>query len=240
MLQGDTQAADAELKKAESDYDFARQQLERDGVRYWEFLIRRAEFHRLRGESDKMIADVAHTTKTNNHEVPAHMWVAHATAARRLAQAYAGNASGAQGFEWARKAMKVAEDGASWQEDKLTRQQWLDLARVLFIYATMLPVSEDPTAVHGKLRYWVENAGKQPPAASLHADAAKAGMTTGRAMERLLHGMVMRFRQQADGATAAFEESSTLTSEAIALRKAVAAQGGPCSRTGSPTRSRRP
>ena len=29
------------------------------------------------------------------------------------------------------EAAKVAEDGASWQEDKLTRQQWLDLARVL-------------------------------------------------------------------------------------------------------------
>jgi hypothetical protein len=226
MLQGDGQAADAELAKAASNYDFARQQLERDGVRFWEFLIRRAEFHRLRGDSENMIADVAHTTKTNNHEVPAHMWVAHATAARRLAQAQADGGDGARGLEWVRKAMKVAEDGASWQEDKLNRQQWLDLARVLFVGAAMLPAGEDPTSVHGKLRYWVEMAGKQPPAASLHADAAKAGLTTGRAMERLLHGMVMRFREQEEAATGAFEDAASLTAAAIALRKGVAAQGG--------------
>jgi hypothetical protein len=225
-LKGDAQAAEAEYREAQTHYDFALQHLQRDGVRYWEFLVRRAEFHRLRGDTEAMMADVAHTTKTNNEEVPAHMWVAHATAARRLAQAHAVKGEAAQALDWAQKAAKVAEDGASWREADLSRQQWLDLARVLFVNATLLQPTEDPTALHGKTRYWVEMAAKVPAAGALAPEVAEARLTIGRATERYLQGRVLRFRQQEPEAVAAFEDASRLAGEAVAKRKAVAAAGG--------------
>ncbi len=225
-LQGKSAAYATEIKAAENAYDFALQQLQRDGVRYWEFLIRRAQMYGLQKQRDKMIEDVAHTTKTNNTEVPAHMWVAHATAARRVAQAWAKAGNAREALLWAKKAWKVAEDGASWQEDKLSRQQWLDLARVLFTHAALAPSTEDPTALHGKLRYWVQLAAKVQPTGQVESDVAKARLLIGQAAERYLHGLVMRRGGKQTEATKALANAAAKAAQAIGIQKAVEAKGG--------------
>ncbi len=225
-IDGNKAGAVKALQQAATDYDFALHQLDRDGVRYWEFLIRRAQMHWLKGDSKSMIADVAHTTKTNNEEVPAHMWVAHATAARRLAQAWGREGNTESAYGWAQKASKVAEDGASWTEDKLTRQQWLDLARVLFVQATLMPPGTDPTALHGKMRYWVSEAAKRKPEGWMPADMAKARLTTGQAAERYLQGLVFAKRGQKANRDKAFAEANKHLEAAIALGRRVAKDGG--------------
>jgi serine/threonine-protein kinase len=225
-LSGDRTAAGKALARAGDHYEFARHQLERDGVRYWEFLIRRAQYHRLKGDSENMIADVAHTTKTNNVEVPAHMWVAHATAARRVAEAWAAQGNAAQAYQWAQKASKVAEDGASWQEDKLSRQQWLDLGRVLFVQAVQLPAGENPNALHGKLRYWVSMAEKQPlnPWVAPEVDAAR--LLTAKAMVDYLAGLKAALQGNAGAKGTALTAALEQVDRAIAMLRQVAAGGG--------------
>jgi len=220
---GKTKASAAELKLAAINFEFAEQQLQRDGVRYWEFLIRRAEMHRVAGNSKGMIADVAHTTKTENN-TPAHMWVAHATAARHVAEAYAARQDAAAALTWAKTASAVAENGVSWQDTKLTRQQWLDMARTLFIQATLLS-SEDPTALHGKAKYWITEAAKTPAQAWEHADVTKARGLTAQAMERYLHSLVMRHRGKGPDAAKAMAEATASVAEAIRLREGAAQAG---------------
>ncbi|MDF1701450.1 MAG: hypothetical protein P1V36_09875, partial [Planctomycetota bacterium] len=199
-IQGKSGPAAAELKKASTNFDFAVQQLDRDGVRFWEFLVRRAEMHRLAGNSEAMIADVAHTTKTNNTEVPPHMWIAHAQAARHIAEAYMTGGDAAQALAWAKKASKVAEDGAGWQEENLTRAQWLEFARVLFLQASLLK-GEDPTPLHGKARYWISQAKGVKAPVWEPANLVKARLQTAAAMERYMDGLVQRHRGK--GAAAA-------------------------------------
>ncbi|MDA1196192.1 MAG: hypothetical protein O2894_13560, partial [Planctomycetota bacterium] len=223
-VQGKAAEAAKVLKAAEINFDFALQQLQRDGVRYWEFLIRRSSMHELLGNSQAMIDDVAHTTKTNNTEVPPHMWVAHATAARRLAQAYAARGDGAQALTWAKAASKVAEDGVGWQDANLTRQQWLDLVHPLFVQATVIG-TEDPTALHGKARYWIEEAAKASPAAWEHAEVTRGRMLTAAAMERYIHGLVQRRANKA-AAAQVFADAEAKATEAIKAREAAAAAGG--------------
>ena len=224
VLGKDAEAAQ-EIAKAEVAYDFALDQLRRDGVRYWEFLIRRAEMFGVQGKTAEMVDDVAHTTKTNNAEVPAHMWVAHARALRRVGEAYALQGNAAAALEWARRAMSVAEDGVGWQDQNLTRGQWLEMARVLFFVSTVLPADEDPTALHGKIRYWVTEAGKAPAPVWVDGDVAKARLLTAQAMERNLYGRMMAFRKKDADAQKAYGEAAALITQAIELRDGAATRG---------------
>ena len=223
-IQGKSAEADAELKKAATNFDFALQQLDRDGVRFWEFLIRRAEMSRLRGDSKAMMDDVAHTTKTNNTEVPPHMWIAHTQAARHVAEAFAGKNDTASALTWAKKASKVAEDGAGWQEENLTRGQWLEFVRALFVQASLLK-AEDPTPLHGKARFWISMAKQAKAPAWENADVTKARLLTADAMERYMHGLVQRHRSKQAEAAKAFGEAHAKVTEAIKLRAAGAAAG---------------
>ncbi len=223
-IQGKQREAAAELKKAATNFDFALQQLDRDGVRFWEFLIRRAEMHRLSGSSKQMIADVAHTTKTNNTEVPPHMWIAHTQAARHVAEAYAAAGDAGNALAWAKKASKVAEDGAGWQEENLTRVQWLEFVRALFVQASLLK-GEDPTPLHGKARFWISMAKQVDAPAWEHEDVVKARLMTADAMERYLFGLMQRHRGKGADAAKAFGEAHALVARAIGLREAAAKAG---------------
>ncbi len=225
-IEGQAAAAKKDLADAANAFDFALQQLQRDGVRYWEFLIRRARMYRLEQQPRKTMADVAHTTKTNNTEVPAHMWVAHATEARRVAQAWARSGNATEALAWAKKAAKVSEDGVGWQDVNLTRQQWLDMARVLFVQATLMPAGGDPTALHGKIRYWVGEAAKVKPAAWVEPAVAAARLLVGQATERYVYGRLMGHRGKQGEATKAWAEAAAKVADALRLQKAVEAQGG--------------
>ena len=223
-IQGKSKEAAAELKNAATNFDFALQQLDRDGVRFWEFLIRRAEMHRLMGNSEAMIADVAHTTKTNNTEVPPHMWIAHTQAARHVAEAYAAKGDAANALAWAKKASKVAEDGAGWQEEHLSRRQWLEFVRALFVQASLLK-GEDPTSLHGKARFWISMAKQVDAPAWEHDDVVKARLLTADAMERYLAGLVARHKGKGADATKALGEAEAHATQAIALREGAAKKG---------------
>ena len=179
----------------------------------------------LRGASEEMVDDVLHTTKTNNTEVPAHMWVAHARAERRVAQAFAKQGNLKSAREWAKRAMKVAEDGVGWQDTSFTRRQWLEMVRVLFVVSNVMAPTENPTAVHGKMKFWVEETAKAKPAAWVEADLAKARLLTAQAMERNLYGRVQQGRNQPAQAQKAFAAAAAMIDEALSLREAASAQG---------------
>ncbi len=227
QLQGQADAADAELKKASEAFEFSLQSLDKDGLNYWEFLVRRAQMYSVLRQRSKMMADLEHTTqKANESRAPAHMWVAHATAARQVAQAWARSGNAAEGQAWSKKAQRVAEDGVSWQDVNLSRRQWLAMARVLFVRSTLLGSGEDPTALHGKIGYWIAEAAKVKPAPWIGAGVARARLLTGQAMERYLYGRrVGHGGKQADAAKA-YAEAEAKVTEALRLREAAASKGG--------------
>jgi serine/threonine-protein kinase len=231
-LEGKAKEAQASLTKAASAYEFALQTLDRRGVYHWEFLIRRARMYALMGETQKMLDDVRYATKTKDTGVPPHLWVAHAAAERRVAQALAREGKLTDALSMAKLAAKVATDGVSWQEDpktgayNLTRSQWLAMMRVVFVLATVLPASEDPNPLHGRFSYWLSEALKKKPAAWEPAPIAQAHLLTAQAMERYLAGRVASFRKKDAEAAKAYGEAAAKVGEALRLRTEAAAHGG--------------
>ena len=231
-LTGRKDEAAAELELARVAFDFALQTLDRRGVHSWEFLIHRAQMHRLTGDTKQMIEDMRYATKTKDTSVPPHMWVAHASAERRVAQALARQGQLADALTWARQADKVATDGVSWQENpktgdyNLTREQWLAMVRVVFVLGTVLPTNEDPNALHGRLNYWLDETKKKPAAGWIASDVSKARLLEAEAMERYLAGRVAAHRSKAGEAAKIYADALAKVTEAERLRLAVAASGG--------------
>jgi serine/threonine-protein kinase len=224
-LEGRKDEVTRSLKRASDDFEFAVQQLSRDGVNYWELLLRRSEMFRVSGKSQEMLNDLQDTTKINNEIVPAHMWVAHVNGLRRVVDSYLSRGDRENATKWAEMARRTAADAAAWKEDEVTREQWFDLARPLFLLGVSMPEKEDPTAIHGQLDYFVRSASRIPAVASLPAPVAEAQMKTAQATERWLRGQVERRQGKADAAKAAFGESVKLASEAIAGWEAAAKAG---------------
>ena len=231
-LTGHADEAAAELEKARVAFDFALQTLDRRGVNHWELLIHRAQMHRLNGDTEKMIEDMRYATKSRDTSVPPHMWVAHAAAERRVAQALARQGKLGEALTWAKQADKVASDGVSWQENpdtgeyNLTRAQWLAMVRVVFVLGTVLPASEDPNPLHGRLAYWLSETQKKKAPAWMPADQARAKVLIAEAMERYLQGRVMAYRKKAAEADKIYGEALAKLTEAEGLLNAVAEAGG--------------
>ncbi|MDJ0520535.1 MAG: protein kinase [Planctomycetota bacterium] len=228
-LQG--KSDETEIKKAEVAFEFALQQLDKDRENYWEFLVRRARLYALQRRRDKMMADLQHPTiKANESRALAHMWVAHATGARQVAQAWGDAKNSAEAEAWSRKAAKVAEDGVGWKDgndaDPLTRRQWLAMARVLFVRSLLQPASADPTPLHGKIAYWLSNAAKAKPAPWVDAQVAQARLLTGQAMERYLYGRRIGHGGKQAEAAKAYADGAAKIAEALRRWNEVAAKGG--------------
>jgi len=213
------------LKRASDDFEFAVQQLSRDGVNYWEFLLRRSEMFRVQGKSQDMLNDLKDTTKINNEIVPAHMWIAHVNGLRRIVDSYLARGDRENAAKWAEQARKTAADAAAWKDTEFTREQWFDLARPLFLLGVSQAEKEDPTALHGQIQFFVRSASRVPAAASLPEPIADAQMKTAQATERWLKGQVERRAGKADAAKAAFGEAARLASEAISGWEAQAKTG---------------
>ncbi len=176
-VQGNTAAEQQAMTQAEADLRLAVQFLDHDGESFWDFLLRRSEFRRLRGDAKQYIQDVAATTAVNSELVPARMWVAHFVGLRRQAEhallpkqggnrpRRGGARADAAASRMAEEALQVAKRGVQWTRvrgEPFTRIQWLEAGRVLVVKEMTLEPAEDRTALHGLLKWYLEQARVQP------------------------------------------------------------------------------
>ncbi|MHC5009555.1 MAG: serine/threonine-protein kinase, partial [Planctomycetota bacterium] len=228
-LKGDAQARDRALKQAEADLGLAWQFLDRDGVNYWEFLLRRAQWHLLQGDWRQYLDDLAITTQTDNTEVPAKMWVAHAAGLRRAAEANLARRRPEQGRQLANQALAIIKKGIAWQRSqglKFTRDQWLEAARVIFVNHLALDDATNRTAIHGLMKWYVSQA-EESPAPTYEAEAlAKSKLLTMKAALALVESQKLEQDGNGEGAAQQLEAARTWIGEAVQLREALATTGG--------------
>jgi serine/threonine-protein kinase len=225
-ISGDAAKAKAEQKAAESDFEFSWQHLQRDGVHYWEFLLRRGEFHQLQGKLKEYVDDVAWNTQTANNLVPAHMWIAHAKALRRVAEAAVAQGKPEDAAKWAEAAKEVAKKGEQWQGSVLTQDQWLEMARVVFLGAQLQATEPTLTPLDGLLGYYVKEATKAAAPADFSAERSKGRVLAAQAARALVEGRLLRLRKNETAAAAKIEAARVLAEQAIQVRDALARSGG--------------
>ena len=226
-VQGDTVADQKEMRAAWGDLDLAWQFLDRDGENYWDFLLRRAEWHRLNGDPVKELADLELTTAINSELVPPRMWVAHFNGLRRKAERLLGQRDGTA-EKVAREAQLLVRSGESWarrRKENFTREQWLDAARVLFVNHLAWKPEEDRTPLHGLMKWYLEQARAQPARPWVSADLAEARVLPLEAGLALAEAAMLKRRGQADEAAKRQADAVAKAQRAVALREQVAASG---------------
>jgi tetratricopeptide (TPR) repeat protein len=218
--------AQREQKAATDDFDLAWQFLQRDSVNYWEFLIRRAEHRFLEQRFQDAIDDVAITTQTNNLSVPAHMWHAHARAARRVVEIGLAKNDVRSALGWARKAVEVVKSGEAWKSAEFSQDQWLEGVRVLTLACEVEATQEALGSLRGLMGYYVREAAKDAPPAYEAAEVTRAKVLAAQAALALVEARFARVLKKEADAAKFLAESEKLARESIALREGVAKAGG--------------
>ncbi|MGE0192757.1 MAG: protein kinase [Planctomycetota bacterium] len=222
---GRADEAGTHLKPARDNFEFADPNLRRDGPRYAELLLRRASLERLENRLEAYWNDLSATTRLDNEEVPQQAWVAQARGARRLAQSWGAQGNRANASSWAQRAVQVARKGVSWKDDKLTRDEWLEMVRTLFTAGVWREPEEDPRALEGLARFWVDQAAKAPPPAGEDPRVTTARLKTAEAVRAYLAGISAPFAGKPEQAAAFLDAARELAREAVELRTAAAADG---------------
>jgi hypothetical protein len=225
-LGGDAAAAAAARKEAKDHFHFANQFLNRDSVRYWEMLLQRARLATLEGRLDEAVEDQAITTATNNVEVPAHMWVAHAVGLRRLAEAALSKNDRATARKHALAAYDVVKRGAAWQRAKFTREHYLEAARVLLVNALLATGAAERVPLQSVMRHYVTEAGNRPAPGDEPAGRIEARLAAARAAQAVVDGLTLEDQGKAEESKAAFEAATAQAKAAIAADETAAQNGG--------------
>jgi hypothetical protein len=226
-LGGDATAAAAARKEAKDHFHFANQFLNRDSVRYWEMLLQRARLATLEGRLDEAVEDLAITTETNNVEVPAHMWVAHAIGLRRLAEAALSKNDRPTAAKHAAAAYDVVKRGAAWQRAKFTREHYLEAARVLLVNALLANGAAERVPLQSVMKHYVTEAGNRPAPGDEPAGRVEARLAAVRAAQAIVDGLTLKDQGKVAESKVAFETAVAQAKAAIAADEGVAANGGP-------------
>jgi tetratricopeptide (TPR) repeat protein len=225
-ISGDAAGATKERALAAKDFEFAWQSLSRDSLPYWELLIDRARFAFFEGRPAEAIEDLAITTATNNVEVPAHMWIAHAVGVRRLADAALSKGDKAGARKRAVEATDIVKRGQAYQRATFTRDHLLEGARVLLLNALTAEKPADRLPNMALVQYWVSEAGKRPPPGDEPRERTAAKLEAAHAIQALVEGLVHQDEGKAAEAKAAFQRAADRASAAIAANDALASAGG--------------
>ena len=217
-LSGQNAAAEDHLGPAADSFEFAYPSLDHDGANYAEFLIRRGALHRLQGRWKEYFEDLARTTKTNNTEVPAHAWVAHARSARHIAESWWVQGDLAQARTWTERAVDVAKRGVSWCEETFTQEQWLAMVRILFVAGAVQEPDTDALPLFGLARFWTQKATEAQRERACDPRIAKADLLEAQAVVGYLAGRADAKRNKSDEATKKLTAALKQADEALALR----------------------
>ncbi|MDJ0976316.1 MAG: protein kinase [Planctomycetota bacterium] len=221
---GQADAAAAALKASKDDFQFAAQQLEKEGLDDAEMRMRRAELSRFEGQTMPMLGDLQWITQEANESViHAYMWVAHANTLRRLGEAGLWKQGDRrQEAAFAENAWQIARKGASYKEKELSKRGWLALCRVIWVRAMY---ESDPVKLQSlgsMLRWWLQLAQKAPALAYESTDLTAARELTAQAMLEYVNALAHHRGGKGEPAKTAFEKAAALAREAIAKREAVA------------------
>jgi hypothetical protein len=193
-------------------------------------LIQRARFATMENRLSDALEDLAITTATNNREVPAHMWIAHAVAVRRLADYALAKADRTTAKARAAEAFDIVTRGAAYQVATFTRDNWLDAARIALICALAEDQPAKRIAFQGKLGYWVSEAAKRTPPGDEPPERSEAKLLAAQGAEAIVAGLVFLDQGKADEAKAAFAKAAERAAASIQSNESLAAKGGPLPR----------
>ncbi len=213
------------LKPARDSFEFANTYLRGDGPRYAELVLRRATLERLEGRLAPYWSDLSEITQMDNEEVLKRSWVAQARGARLIAEAHGARGNASEAAQWAKRSRQVAQKGVSWKDKDLSREEWLELVRTLFVAGSWRSANEDPRELEGLANYWVKRATESPAAGGEDERIVRARLRTAEAVREYLAGLSAPFANRADQAAARFQAARAVATEAVSLREAAAKDG---------------
>ena len=231
----DASAVNKALDDAATHFEFAGHQLLGQQLNDVEFRMRRAEFHRLKADmkggtaedTKAQLADLDHITREENESyVPRYVWIAHAGALRRLAQAGLWQQQGparTQAAKYAEAAWKKAKKGAAYREAEFTRADWLEFVNVAWVRSLYLSGAQELASTASMMRWW---SGKDLAAKLPASPLEVRGLKAAEAMATMTEGLHKYRTNNAEGAQAAFAAAAELAKEAIQQQAADAAAGG--------------
>ncbi|MFM8979435.1 MAG: protein kinase domain-containing protein [Planctomycetia bacterium] len=231
---GKAREAAAEREQAVNAFVFAWQSLENDGLRGLELRLRRAAFRMHVGEGKGALEDLAATTKANNESVPVAMWVAHGRGARLLAEQARQQGRLPAARQYLDEARTVLKNASAWREKDFTQADLLEGLRVQVLAATFEERARELLAVQGAAGFLERRMATAPAPAGEAPEEAQARQALARGALAYVRA---RLKQAPPGpnappaaralAQAELEAADAAADEALRLRAALEARGGP-------------
>ena len=217
------------LKPAADSFKFAHSNLDRDGQRYDEFLLRRAQLHRLRNDWPAYAKDLHEATRLQSERVLRRAWVMHAMGQRFMALAWQAQRKKANAHASAKKGVSIAKKGVGWCEDHFTRDEWCELLHTLCVAgATLNPRDlEDALSLEGLARFWFKKAQTADTVPWHDPRVLAANMKTAEATVAYLGGLAKRHANKRKESAALLATAERLAGEGIRARVAIGQDGGP-------------